>query len=124
MTGAMSRRKGARAENDTAKWLRDNGFPYARRHGPGQADDIGDIAELGPGLVLDVKDRQTARPTTWIDQLTAEMENAGADIGAVIWKRAGTTDVAHWHALLPVHALARLLRQAGWGVPLEGDADA
>lgn len=117
MTGAGARRKGSAAERAVVAYLRANGFPSAERRLSGGPDDRGDIAELGPGLVLEVKDRQQAKPSVWADQLQGEMEAADADVGAVIWKRAGITDVSRWHAQLPVELLIQLLRDAGWGDP-------
>ncbi|MEM7342463.1 MAG: hypothetical protein AAF467_27745 [Actinomycetota bacterium] len=120
MTGRAAQRKGAKAERDVAAYLNQHGFPHARRRANrGQHNDIGDIAELGPGLVIEVKDRVKASPAAWLAQLATEMAAAGADQGAVIYKRAGTTNVADWHALLPVGVYVRLLREAGYGDPIE-----
>jgi hypothetical protein len=37
------------------------------------------------------------------------MENDGTDIGAVVVKKRGTTDVGQWYAVLPMEVLIRIL---------------
>ena len=109
--------KGKRAERAVVNWLRANGFLHAERRISGMDNDTGDITGI-PGVVIDVKDRVQAKPTTWIDQFIDELDNTPGDpVGFVAWKRAGTTDVGQWHAMLPVHLIARLLREAGYGAP-------
>lgn len=84
----------------------------------------------------------------WLRQTEVERDAAGADHGILVVKRAGTADVGRWAAYLPLHrlagvladtqadrwwserghaypvsmdlaALARLLRVAGYGHPLD-----
>ena len=117
----MSRRKGARAEVAVVNHLRRNGFPHCERRIAGMDDDKGDIAGLGPGLVLEVKDQQQLRLGAWCDQLAAEMDNADADTGAVIVKRKGVPPerAGEWFAVMPLDDLVLLLRAVGYGDELE-----
>lgn len=117
MTGASSRRRGAKAERDVVAWLNANGWPYAERRLAGRSGDTGDFAELGPGLVLDVKNRARMELAQWVDQLEHEMDNADAEMGALIVKRRGRADVGDWYGVLPMRLLAELLRDAGWSDP-------
>ena len=87
-------------------------------------NDTGDITGIGPGLTLEIKDRVNASPGAWIDQLGEEMNHASSDIGAVIWKRAGTTNVDEWFALMPVDRFLHLLHEAGYGDPTAHPKDA
>lgn len=106
MSGAMSRRKGAVAERDVVAWLNANGFPNAERRGAGfEASDIIGI----PGVTLEIKNQAKLELAKWVDQLTDEMIADDNDIGAVVAKRRGQTDVGRWYAVMPVEVLARLL---------------
>ncbi len=100
MSGAMSRRKGSAAERAVVNYLRSNGWPHAERKGTGFPG--ADVAELGPGLELEVKNHARIELAAWVDQLTDAMAATDADMGAVIVKRAGTTNVADWWFVQPV----------------------
>lgn len=113
----MARRKGANAERAVAAWLQDNGFPHAERRLSGAENDRGDIAELGGGLVIEVKNQASLDLAGWVRQLENELINARADVGAVIAKRRSHTNVDDWYAILPARVLVRLLRDAGYGDP-------
>ncbi len=117
MSGRMSRTKGSVAERAVVTWLRDHGFPHCERKGTGFPG--ADVAELGPGLELEIKNHARLDLAAWVDQLTAAMDDTDADMGAVIVKRRGTTDVGQWYGVLPVHLLIDLLRAAGYGDPIE-----
>lgn len=112
MGGAMSRRKGAKAENEVVKWLQTNGHPHAERRGAGfEAADIIGI----PGVTIEVKNQAKMELAGWVDQLVDEMDADDNRIGVVVHKRRGRTDVGGWYATLPVHVFVRLLAEAGYG---------
>lgn len=112
-SGAANRRRGAQGERNVTAYLRANGFPHAERRLSGGPNDTGDI-NLGPGLVIEVKDRARLELAAWIDQLANEMEAANADIGAIIHRRRGRPNVGEWYATMPVDVLLQLLDDAGW----------
>ncbi len=116
MSGAMSRRKGARAEVAVVRWLRAHGFPTIERRLAGSPDEYGDTTGV-PGLTIEIKDQVTLDLAGWVAQLAAEMDAAGTDTGVVIHKRRGATDVAAWYATLPVGLWVALVREAGYGDP-------
>lgn len=98
-------------------WLRENGWPYADRKVLNGANDEGDLrlSERVP-FVLEAK---TAKSTTdraslgsFVKELEAEVKNAKAEAGAVVFKKKGTTDVGQHYALLPVWMLNVLLQKA------------
>jgi hypothetical protein len=106
--------KGRRAELAVGRYLNEQGWPHAEpTRRSGWADDRGDIDGL-PGVCLEVKADKHFRRDEWIAELAAEMGNARCQVGAVIVKRWGTTEVGDWYALLPVSVLVHLIRDAGY----------
>lgn len=101
--------KGSAAERAVATWFAANGWPDAeRRYDAGRHDDRGDIRGVA-NAVLEVKNHQRIDLAGWLKELALEMENNGSDIGAVIIKKRGTSDVGQWYAVMPVEVLNRLL---------------
>lgn len=147
-----SKQKGTSAETLVVRWARNNGYPHADRQPLRGNRDAGDVT-LCPGVIVEVKNRRlpTGVPTAgdlteWMRQTELEREAARADVGVLVVKRNGTTDVGRWFAYVTAHELAEalnsptyrvqsrarnapvclamadlttLLRAAGWGVPLE-----
>ncbi|MBQ3339771.1 MAG: hypothetical protein IJG82_09330 [Atopobiaceae bacterium] len=90
----MSRQKdkGTRFETDLVEWLRENGFPDARRevlHGSKDAGDIGGVTWNGWKVVIEAKDCKQLRPTAWLEEAEEERKNAGAAIAFVVAHRKG-----------------------------------
>jgi hypothetical protein len=122
MSGSMSRRKGARAENAVVQYLRTHGHPNAERRIAGTDDTLGDITGT-PGVVWEIKDHARDALPSWVDQLDTEITAARCTVGAVIHKRRGCVDVGRWYATMPVDVLLQLLAEAGYGDgPLTGEA--
>ncbi|MDH5290673.1 MAG: hypothetical protein OEY41_11810 [Acidimicrobiia bacterium] len=121
MTGPQSpagnRRKGIVQELAVAKYLAANGFPHAERRGGGfcGSDIVGT-----PGLTFEVKAQAGAKLATWADQTEQARAAAGDTYGVLVAKRAGTTDVGRWLAVLPMAQLMALLAEAGWTAPDQG----
>lgn len=111
---SKQRAKGTAAETAVVRYLQDHGFPYAERRALHGTADRGDVTGLGP-IVLEVKNHKTIDLAGWLRELETEMVNAGAETGAVVAKRRGTTDAAAWYAILPFGDLVQLLLQAGYG---------
>ena len=55
MNGRANRARGARAEVAVVNWLRDHGYPDARRYLAGDGRQPGDIDAI-PGVSIEVKD--------------------------------------------------------------------
>ena len=101
--------KGSAAERAVANWLADRDWPDAeRRYDAGRHDDRGDIRGI-PGVTVEVKNHQRLDLAGWVAELEQVMANAGHDLGFVVVKKRGTTDVGRWYAVLPVEVIARLL---------------
>lgn len=116
---SASKAKGSAAERDLVTFLRTAGFPHAERRLAGSAQDRGDIAGI-PGVVVEVKNHAATNLAGWVDEALAEQGNDGADYGIVVHKRRGKGNAGEWYATCTVAQMARLLRQAGYGSPLDG----
>lgn len=89
---AANRRRGADAERAVVAWLRDHGFPDARRYLAGDGRQPGDIDAI-PGLCCEVKDRAASSWPSWCRQ--AEAEANGRD-WVVVRRTRGVPDVSAW----------------------------
>lgn len=112
VSGAGARAKGNRAEVALAKWLRVNGFPWASTVQRGSAgSDIGGT----PGIAWECKAQERVNLAAWADQAEAQRQAEGASLGVVVIRRRGKPDPGDWYAVVPLDAMAGLLRDAGWG---------
>ena len=102
----MQRRKGATAERDVVSWLRDNGFPDARRYLAGDGRQPGDVDGVA-GVAIEIKNQRTLALPAWLRQ--AEDEARG-NLPVVFHKPIGVTDVARWHATTYVEHFVELIR--------------
>ena len=93
---AMQRRKGATAEVAVVNWLRDHGWPDARRYLAGDGRQPGDVDGV-PGVAIEVKNQARIELAAWLDQAVAE---AGSALPVVVAKRRGVTDPGDWYAVL------------------------
>jgi len=106
-----SRDKGTKFESQVVEFLRTHGFPYAERRALGGANDKGDITGCGP-IVVECKNAKAITLAAWCDELDVEMRNAGVEVGAVVIKRRGTTDVGRAYAVMPMDVFVRLIGDA------------
>lgn len=143
---AKSTNVGKDTEQRVARWLREHGFPHAERtvrtgyRVLGRAlSDFGDI-DGTPGLSWQIKslrpaDRAERAVPEWLTETEAQRRATGADLGVLIVRRWGTTDVGRWWAFLRLDVLAAgqgdapvrmevrhaaaWLRILGYGQPIE-----
>ena len=107
--GKMSRDKGARAERAVVAWLRENGYPDARRYLAGDGKQPGDIDAI-PGVALEVKDQATYSIGAWLAQA---IDEAGPDrLPVVVMHPKGVRvdDTGNWWAVLRFSDLVDLVR--------------
>jgi hypothetical protein len=95
VTGKASRDRGARAERAVVTWLRNNGYPKARRHHGADGRAPGDIMGV-PGVTIEVKDRAQSAWPTWRQQLLTECPPG--DVPILVRRVRGVTDVGQWTA--------------------------
>ena len=107
---SAARQKGTAAETAVVNYLRPE-FPHVERRALNGNKDRGDVAGI-IGTVLEVKNCKTLDLAGWVRELEVEMGNDGADFGAVVHKKRGTTNPADWYATMPVSVLVTLLKAA------------
>ena len=110
---SKQRQKGTSFETAIVGWLKEHGFPYAERRALHGTFDKGDITGTGP-LVWECKNHKTLAISEWLVETEDERQNAAADYGILVAKRRGHADPAQQYAILPLHQLAALLKQAGY----------
>jgi hypothetical protein len=119
LTGAANRRRGADAERTVVRYLRENGWPDARRYLAGDGRQPGDIDAI-PGVTIEVKDRAASAWPTWERQAETE---AGPNRTAIVvrrtrgnpnpaewlarWRKPGDTQWTHGTFSTPIQQLAR-----------------
>lgn len=118
--------KGTRAESAAARWLTGlTGVEFRRNPLAGNADK-GDVRGDGiDWLVVEVKNTKIPSPKAWARELAAEMRNAGAEHGVILWSPPGVgmNSVDDWVALIPTMTCSYVyLDQATIGLygPLHG----
>jgi len=105
--------KGTQLETATVNWLRENGWPYARRIVKEGQRDKGDVT-LGDGIsvTIEAKNEKKIDLAGGQRELMDEMENAGHSWGFTVHKKRGTTNVGDYYAVLPVHILMNIIGAA------------
>lgn len=117
----MNRSKalGTAGETAVVNYMRAHGFATAERRALAGVFDLGDVTGV-PGLVVEVKSGQAAanasdgRIAAWMTETERERDNADADFGLLVLKRAGigVLRAGEWWAFLPAWQFVALL-----GVP-------
>lgn len=103
---------GTAAESAVARFLRENGFPYAERRALRGTEDAGDITGT-PGVCWEVKGGQAAKfpgdgqVDKWLRDTDTETDNAGADLGILVMQRGGygPTRCGSWWAVVRIGSL-------------------
>ena len=113
---SKNKAKGTAFETLVVNYLRDHGFPHAERRALAGTHDLGDITGT-PGLVWECKNHQTLKLAEWVEEAEVERRNAPADFGFVFAKRRGKGQPEDQYAIMNLATLARLLVEAGYGVP-------
>jgi len=109
---SKQRAKGTAFETSIVRYLQE-WWPHAERRALHGTEDKGDITGT-PGIVWECKNHKTLQLAEWLRETEQERENAHAYIGVLVAKRRGVTDPAQQYAIIPLHAMVRLLKDAGW----------
>lgn len=104
-----ARRKGTVGENGVRDYLRAHGFPMAERLAGQGSLDRGDLTGIHPTVIVEVKNCVKATLAGWLKEVAVEKLNAKALIGAVWFKKAGTTDAGKWYVVLDGEDFTKLL---------------
>ena len=107
--------RGRRTQRVAADWYRAHGFPHATPKG---AFEGGRDIENMLGLTVEVKATSDGDMLAALRQAEAY---AGSDLAYVLWRPNGYGEqtVASWPVILRNEAFTRLLRDAGYGNPVE-----
>jgi hypothetical protein len=103
--GRSNRNRGARAEVQVVNWLRDHGYPDARRYLAGDGRQPGDL-DFHPLLVVEVKDCAASAWPTWCRQAAAEAPPGTVPV--VVRRTRGNPDVGQWECRAPFGAFVAL----------------
>lgn len=108
-------RRGRATEELVAAYLRAHGWPLASRR---PAALPGADIENTPGISFEVKARRELDLTGWLKQACTR-----DGIPAVVERPDGygPETVEKWPAVLPFAVLVQLLREAGYGEPLDSE---
>lgn len=91
--GRTSRKRGAAAEVNVVNWLRQNGWPDARRYLAGDGRQPGDL-DWHTLVCCEVKDRADSAWPSWCRQ--AAHEARPGMVPMVVRRTRGAPDVASW----------------------------
>lgn len=108
------KQKGTRAESAVVTYCREHGVEAERRALEG-SQDKGDLRmpDGFPIQVIEVKDQKAQTLAAWIDEMLAECENAGEDIGVVWFHRKGKGSPGDWYVLTTGDILLRICNRMG-----------
>lgn len=108
--------RGYRSQKVVAQWFAGNGFPWAESTGAGRSGS--DITGM-PGLNIEVKARRAFSPLAWLRQA----RTGGAGLPFVVFRcdGQGEANVGEWGALVRLDDMTQLLRDAGFGDPVDND---
>ena len=110
--------RGYASQKIVARYLEDNGFPFAESTGAGRAGT--DITGT-PGIDWEVKARRGLVISELMKQLNDRAETGLLGVGVIRLDGQGPTTVAQWPAVICLADLVALLRAAGYGLPPEED---
>lgn len=108
--------RGYESQRIVARYLEENGFPYAEPVGAGRSGT--DITGV-PGLDIEVKARRGLVLAELMRQLNDRAEVGLLGVGVIRLDGQGPTSIAQWPAVICLADLVALLRAAGYGLPPE-----
>lgn len=113
MTSQHRKRRGAKTQVLVAAEWREDGWPFCEDAGAGRNGT--DLLNT-PGLAVEVKARREFRPLEWMKQART---SPGLPIVVMRPDGAGPASIDDWPTFMRHSDLRRLLRQAGYGDPLD-----
>jgi hypothetical protein len=120
---SKSKQKGTLAETAVADFLRQT-FPSVERRALSGVNDKGDISNV-PGCVIEVKNQRSYKIHEWMKETEIERINAKADFGVLVIKPngIGVSRVSDWWAVVPLSALAELIKELESAKRLQSSSD-
>ena len=110
--------RGYATQRILAKFLQENGFPYAESTGAGRSgtDVTGTI-----GIDWEVKARRGFPIIETMEQLSERAKEGLVGIAVLRPDGWGPAKIADWPAIVPLSVIVKLLREVGYGDPIEGE---
>lgn len=105
---SKSKQKGTLAETAVTSYLNELEL-HAMRYPPQGSKDKGDIYIADVPVVVEVKNCVRTELSAWLTEVEAEKINADYEIGAVWFKKKGTTDPGKWYVTLSGSDFRKLL---------------
>lgn len=104
-----------RTQKLVADYLSAHGFPYAESTGAGRPGS--DVTNT-PGITWEVKARSDLAPLAWVRQAVANTRRG--ELPVVVFRSNGQgEDAGNYLAMLRLGDLVTVLRDAGYGTPLD-----
>jgi hypothetical protein len=116
MSAQTRKHRGYRSQTVVARWYAARGWPYAESTGAGRSGS--DVTGV-PGLHVEVKARRAFSPMAWLRQAKAEAKEGGVPFVVFRPDGMGEANVGEWGVLMRLDDHTELLRQAGYGDPVE-----
>ena len=108
-----NKNKGSKWERDLVEYFRSRGYlKVQRRYGAGAQHDTGDLSGIND-VVIEAKDCKKITLSTFMDETKVETENAKADFGVCIIKRA-RKPVSQAYVVVPLEDFVTLLANANY----------
>ena len=106
---SRQRAKGTKAETALVNYLREHGFPNAKRRALAGAADEGDV-DWVDWLTVEVKNVRTPNYRQWLRETAVERSNAGSAVGIVVHKPhgVGVDDQGEWHVVMTLDQFLHL----------------
>jgi hypothetical protein len=105
--------KGTNFETEIVRYLEANGVPARRRARAGSKDN-GDV-EIGDNVwTIEAKAVRAINLPGFLKELDVEMENSGAEYGAVWVKRVGKSSAGEGYVVMTGEAFLEILRVVGF----------
>jgi hypothetical protein len=110
---SKSKAKGTTWETAIVDYLRGRGAVHAERRASHGNTDRGDIAGV-PGVVIEAKNAAKVELGNWTTEMLAEVDNAGAELGALWIKRRLRSSPGEAYVVLKGDHFVDLLISAGY----------
>lgn len=116
MPSQHRKHRGYASQRIVANFLKANGFPYAEPVGAGRKGS--DITGT-PCIDWEVKARRGFAPTEAMKQAQERAKDGIVPIVVLRPDGWGEARIADWLAIVPLSVIVELLREAGYGEPLQ-----
>jgi len=122
MNPRTAKAKGRAFENSIVEYLTGAGWPYTERRRLAGSADKGDLSGI-PAVMVEAKAQKEYSLPAWMREVDTQTNNAKAVIGVLWMKLRGKGKAEDGLVVMRPATFVRLLREAGYGPPLDTDTD-